>query len=115
VQVVEDDFLITNAERVRGGAADGACNAVLVEPSQARTVTEVRAAFDAALVVGWDAIISGRSGEGEDVAVVHLAIGWGARQLKIGSVSRSERMKWNEVLRIEEALRPEARLAAWSR
>ena len=55
-------------------------------------------------------IVSARSGESEDVTIVHLAVGWGADQLKVGSFSRSERMaKWNEGLRIEEALGPRAR------
>jgi enolase len=61
---------------------------------------------------GFGTIISARSGETEDVAIAHLAIGWQAGQLKVGSFARSERMaKWNEVLRIEEALGPEARFA----
>jgi enolase len=56
--------------------------------------------------------VSARSGETEDVSIVHLAIGWGAGQLKVGSFSRSERMaKWNEALRIEEALGADARFA----
>jgi enolase len=71
--------------------------------------------------VGWDVIISARSGESEDVTLVHLAVGWGIPQLKVGSFARSERMaKWNEALRIGEviptgmALPPRA-LFAWNR
>ena len=105
VQIVGDDFLVTNAARVREAAALGACNAVLVKPNQAGTVTEAKAALDAAREAGWGAIVSARSGETEDVTIVHLAVGWGAGQLKVGSFARSERMaKWNEALRIEEAL-----------
>jgi enolase len=110
VQIVGDDFLVTSAERVR--AAAGACNAILIKPNQAGTVTEARAALEAARQAGWGAIVSARSGETEDVTVVHLAIGWGVPQLKVGSFARSERMaKWNEVLRIEEALGTRARFA----
>ena len=55
--------------------------------------------------MGWESIVSARSGETEDVTVVHLAVGWGVAQLKVGSFARSERMaKWNEGLRIAEAL-----------
>ena len=112
VQIVGDDFLVTNAARVREAARLGACNAVLVKPNQAGTVSEARAALQAARENGWGAIVSARSGESEDVTIVHLAIGWGAGQLKVGSFARSERMaKWNEGLRIEEALGPSARFA----
>jgi enolase len=112
VQIVGDDFLVTSAARVCEAVALGACNAVLVKPNQAGTVTEAKAALDTARAAGWGAIVSARSGETEDVTIVHLAIGWGARQLKVGSFARSERMaKWNEGLRIEEALGPRARFA----
>ena len=103
VQVVGDDFFVTSAERVRKAA--GACNAVLLKPNQVGTVTETLACWDAARESGYRAIVSARSGESEDVSIVHLAVGWGVPQLKVGSFSRSERMaKWNEGLRIEEAL-----------
>jgi enolase 1/2/3 len=103
VQVVGDDFFVTSAERVR--KADGACNAVLLKPNQVGTVTETFACWQAARESGYRAIVSARSGESEDVSIVHLAVGWGVPQLKVGSFSRSERMaKWNEALRIEETL-----------
>ena len=105
VQVVLDDAVVTDAGRIRAHAAAGAGNATLVKPNQAGTLTESRAAFDAARELGWDAIVSARSGETEDVTIVHLAVGWGVRQLKVGSFARSERMaKWNEGLRIGESL-----------
>jgi enolase len=105
LQIVGDDFLVTNAGRVRAAAAAGACNTVLVKPNQAGTLTETRAALEAAHAAGWDAIVSARSGETEDVTIVHLAVGWGVRHLKVGSITRSERLaKWNEGLRIAEAL-----------
>ncbi len=112
VQIVGDDFLVTSARRVEQAARDGACNALLAKPNQAGTVTEARAAFDAARAAGFGTIVSARSGETEDVTIVHLAVGWGAGQLKVGSFARSERMaKWNEGLRIEGALGPEAAFA----
>jgi enolase len=103
VQIVGDDFFVTSAERVKN--AQGACNTVLLKPNQVGTLTETLACWDAAREAGYRAIVSARSGETEDVSIVHLAVGWGVGQLKVGSFSRSERMaKWNEGLRIEEAL-----------
>ena len=103
IQVVGDDFFVTDAQRVR--TAHGACNTVLLKPNQVGTVTETLACWDAARAAGYRAIVSARSGETEDVSIVHLAVGWGVPQLKVGSFARSERMaKWNEALRIEEAL-----------
>lgn len=113
VQIVGDDLLVTNADRVQRAAAQGLCNTVLLKPNQAGTLTETRAALDAARTAGWGAIVSARSGETEDVTIVHLAVGWGIPQLKVGSFSRSERMaKWNEALRIEEHLGAKKRFAA---
>jgi enolase len=112
VQIIGDDLLVTNAARVRQAAASGVCNAVLIKPNQAGTVSETKAALEAGRSAGFGTIISARSGETEDVTIAHLAVGWNAGQLKVGSFSRSERMaKWNEMLRIEEALGPAARLA----
>jgi enolase len=103
IQVVGDDFFVTSEEKVR--TADGACNTVLLKPNQVGTVSETLACWNAAREVGYRAIVSARSGESEDVSIVHLAVGWGVPQLKVGSFARSERMaKWNEALRIEEAL-----------
>jgi enolase len=112
VQVIGDDFLVTSAGRVAAAAAAGACNAALIKPNQAGTVSETRDALEAARRAGWATIVSARSGETEDVSIAHLAVGWNAGQLKVGSFARSERMaKWNEVLRIEEALGDRARFA----
>ena len=103
VQIVGDDFFVTSAERVRN--AHGACNTVLLKPNQVGTLTETYACWNAAREAGYRAIVSARSGETEDVSIVHIAVGWGVGQLKVGSFARSERMaKWNEGLRIEEAL-----------
>ncbi len=112
VQVVADDLTVTEAARVRAAAARGAGTTLLVKPNQRGTLTETRAAFEAARAAGWRTIVSARSGETEDVTIVHLAVGWAADQLKVGSFARSERMaKWNEALRIEQALGTAARLA----
>ena len=103
IQVVGDDFFVTRASRVQKAA--GACNTVLLKPNQVGTLTETAACWNAARDAGYRAIVSARSGETEDVSIVHLAVGWGVGQLKVGSFARSERMaKWNEGLRIEEAL-----------
>jgi len=93
---------VTNADRLRRAAAVGACNCMLVKPNQAGTVTETRLALDAANEAGYGTIMSARSGETEDVAIVHLATGWNAGQLKVGAFARGERTaKWNEALRLE--------------
>ncbi len=112
VQVVGDDLLVTQAERVHRIAALGAANALLVKPNQRGTLTETRAALDAARIAGFDTIVSARSGETEDVTIAHLVVGWNAGQFKVGSFARSERMaKWNEVLRIEQELDGNGRFA----
>jgi len=112
VEIVGDDYLTTDAARVRTAAADAACNAVLVKPNQAGTLSEALAALRAGKDAGFATIVSARSGETEDVSIVHLAVGWNAGRLKVGSFARSERMaKWNEGLRIEEALGSAARFA----
>jgi enolase len=101
VQIVGDDLFVTSAAKLDAGLA----NAVLLKPNQVGTVTETLACWSAAKDKGMRAIVSARSGETEDVSIVHLAVGWGVPQLKVGSFARSERMaKWNEGLRIEEAL-----------
>ncbi|WP_299472601.1 phosphopyruvate hydratase [uncultured Roseibium sp.] len=105
VQIIGDDYLVTNANLVEQAKADRACNAVLVKVNQAGTVSEAVQAFSAAKQAGWGAIVSARSGETEDVSISHLATGLGCDQLKVGSFTRSERMvKWNECLRIQEEL-----------
>jgi enolase len=112
VQVIGDDFLVSKASRVREAALRGAANAVLLKPNQRGTLTETLEAWDAAKQAGFAGIASARSGETEDVTIVHLAVGWGVGQLKVGSFARGERMaKWNEALRIEEALGARARFA----
>jgi enolase len=112
VQVIGDDYLVTDAGRVARAAARRACSAVLVKPNQAGTITEAHEALLAAKAAGWGTIVSARSGESEDVTIAHLAVGWDAGQFKVGSIARGERTaKWNEMLRIEESLGPAAKLA----
>ena len=115
VQVIGDDVLVTNADRVARAGEAGVCNAALIKVNQVGTVTEAKAALDAAQARGWGALVSARSGETEDVTIAHLATGWNAGQLKVGSFTRSERMaKWNEMLRIEEAMGGDAVFAGAS-
>jgi len=112
VQIIGDDYLTTNAQRIADARVDEACNAVLIKVNQVGTLTEAKAALDAGKAAGFGTIISARSGESEDTAIAHLAVGWNAGQIKVGSFARSERMaKWNEVLRIEDSLGKDARFA----
>ena len=105
VQIIGDDYVVTNADLVASAAEAGACNCALIKVNQAGTVSEGVAAFEAAQDAGWTAVVSARSGETEDVSISHLSVGLGAGQLKVGSFQRSERMvKWNECLRIQDAL-----------
>jgi enolase len=112
VQVVGDDFLVSHAGRLRDAARRGAGNAIVLKPNQRGTLTEIRQAWEAARELGYAGIVSARSGETEDTTIVHLAVGWGIPQLKVGSMARGERTaKWNEALRIEEAMGPLAKFA----
>jgi len=105
VQIIGDDYLVTNATLVEQAQKDGACNAVLIKVNQAGTITESFETFRKARAAGWGTIVSARSGETEDVSISHLATGLGGGQLKVGSFTRSERMvKWNECLRIQDTL-----------
>lgn len=105
VQIIGDDYLVTNARLVEEAAAAGACNAVLIKVNQAGTVTESVQTFEAAAKAGFGAVVSARSGETEDVSISHLSTGLGGGQLKVGSFTRSERMaKWNECLRFQDDL-----------
>lgn len=115
VQIIGDDVLVTKAERVERAGDAEVCNAALIKVNQVGTVTEAKAALAAAVALGWGTIVSARSGESEDVTIAHLATGWNAGQLKVGSFTRSERMaKWNEMLRIEEAMGKDAGFAGFS-
>ena len=105
LQIIGDDYLVTNPNLVKQAIADKATNAVLIKVNQIGTVTEAVEAFKTARSGGFGTIVSARSGETEDVTISHLSVGLGAGQLKVGSFQRSERMaKWNEILRIQDQL-----------
>jgi enolase len=114
VQLVGDDLFVTNPERLRQGIARGMANAVLVKVNQIGTLTETLEVVRLAREAGYRAVISARSGETEDDTLADLAVATGAGQIKIGSVARSERLaKYNQLLRIEEAMGPDAPFATW--
>ncbi len=101
-QLVGDDLLVTNSERLQRAIDTNAGNAILIKPNQVGTLTETIRTIQLAKKNNWNTIISHRSGETEDVTIAHIAIGTGAGQIKTGSLSRSERTaKHNEILRIE--------------
>jgi enolase len=113
-QVVGDDLLVTNPERIRRGIADQAANSVLVKLNQIGTLTETLEAVDTAHRAGWTAVISHRSGETEDTFIADLAVATGAGQIKTGAPARSERTaKYNRLLEIAEDLGPGAEYAGW--
>ena len=101
IQIVGDDLLVTNADFIYEAKKLNLCNAALIKPNQIGTISETYEAVEAAKTNNMSQIISARSGETEDVTIMHLAVAWGINQIKVGSFSRSERMiKWNEGLRI---------------
>jgi enolase len=105
MQLIGDDLFATNAVRLRRGIETGVANAVLVKPNQAGTLTEALDVIRLARDHGYRTIVSARSGETEDTFLADLAVGSGAGQIKVGSITRSERAaKWNQLLRIEEEL-----------
>ena len=98
-----DDLLATNPERIRRAVREGAANALLLKVNQIGTLTEAAEACTAARAAGWRVVVSARSGETEDDWLADLSVGWGGDALKVGSITRSERLaKWNRLLAIEE-------------
>jgi enolase len=105
VQLVGDDLFVTNASRLRRGIVEGAGNAILVKVNQIGTLTETLEAVQVAREAGYAAVMSHRSGETEDTTIADLAVATGCGQIKTGAPSRSDRVaKYNQLLRIEEAL-----------
>lgn len=105
LQLVGDDLLVTNTKYLQEAIGKKAANAILIKPNQIGTLSETIEAVKMAQGAGWRTVISHRSGETEDVALAHLAVGLNAGQIKTGSFSRGERMaKYNELLRIAERL-----------
>jgi enolase len=112
VQLVGDDLLVTNPEFVRRGIAERAANSVLVKVNQIGSLTETLEAVQLAHRAGWTAMISHRSGETEDATIADIAVAVNAGQIKTGAPARSDRVaKYNQLLRIEEALGDAARYA----
>jgi enolase len=110
MQIIGDDLFTTNPTRIQEGIDRGVANSVLIKLNQIGTVTETLNAIRLTQEAGWAPVVSARSGETEDAFITHLAVATNAGQLKVGSFCRSERMaKWNEGLRIERLLGPEAR------
>jgi len=112
VQLVGDDLYVTNPDRIARGIARSAGNAVLIKVNQIGTLTETLEAIRTTREHGWNAVISHRSGETEDATIADLVVATGAGQIKTGAPARSERVcKYNQLLRIEEALGGRARYA----
>ena len=112
VQLIGDDLFATQSARVQTGIDRRAANAVLIKVNQVGTLTETFDAMRLARRHGYRCIVSARSGETEDATIADLAVATGAGQIKIGSIVRSERLaKYNRLLRIEEALGPNAPFA----
>jgi enolase len=112
VQLVGDDLLVTNVERIRRGIEEKAANSVLIKLNQIGTLTETLDAIAEARKAGWTSVISHRSGETEDTTIADLVVATGAGQIKTGAPARGERTaKYNRLLRIEEEMRKEARYA----
>jgi enolase len=115
VQLVGDDLFVTSPVLLRRGMAEGVANAVLIKPNQIGTLTETLETIRLAREGGYAAIVSHRSGETDDVTIADLAVATGAGQIKTGAPSRGERVaKYNQLLRIEEALGERARYAGWA-
>ena len=114
IQIVGDDLLVTNTQRLAKGIELKAANAILIKLNQIGTVTETMEAIDMARKAGWGAVVSHRSGETEDAIIADLAVGAAMGQIKTGSLCRSERVaKYNRLLRIEAELRGSGRIWNW--
>jgi enolase len=110
IQLVGDDVFVTNTERLQRGIDGGVANSILIKVNQIGTLSETLAAIELARSAGYTAVISHRSGETEDVTIADLIVATGVGQIKTGAPSRSERVaKYNQLLRIEEALGERAR------
>ena len=105
VQIVGDDFYVTNTQRLAKGIAQGCTNSILIKVNQIGTLTETLEAVEMAHRAGLTSVISHRSGETEDITIADIAVATNCGQIKTGSISRSDRVaKYNQLLRIEEQL-----------
>ena len=115
VQLVGDDLFVTNTERLSRGIELGVANSILIKVNQIGTLTETLAAMRMAEEAGYTAVMSHRSGETEDTTIADLAVATGCGQIKTGAPSRSDRVaKYNQLLRIEEALGADATYGRFS-
>jgi enolase len=115
VQLVGDDLFVTNPVRLAEGIAKGVANAILIKVNQIGTLSETLDAVGMAHKAGYRAVMSHRSGETEDATIADLAVATNCGQIKTGSLARSDRLaKYNQLLRIEEELGPQARYAGAS-
>ena len=115
VQIVGDDLLVTNTERVKRAIKEESCNALLVKVNQIGSLTETIEAVETCHRAGWRAVTSHRSGETEDSTIADLAVALNTGQIKTGAPARSDRVaKYNQLLRIEAELGETAAYAGWS-
>jgi len=115
VQIVGDDLLVTNTERVRKAIKEESCNALLVKYNQIGTLTETIEAVETCQRAGWRAVTSHRSGETEDSTIADLVVALNCGQIKTGAPARSDRVaKYNQLIRIEAELGDVAKYAGWS-
>ncbi|MGI6616564.1 MAG: phosphopyruvate hydratase [Saccharofermentanales bacterium] len=114
IQLVGDDLFVTNTDRLARGIDLDAANSILIKVNQIGTLSETFDAIDMAQSNGWTAVVSHRSGETEDVSIADIVVAMGTGQIKTGAPSRSDRVaKYNQLLRIEEALGDSALYAEW--
>ena len=105
IQIMGDDFFVTNTKRLEKGIAMGACNSILIKLNQIGTVTETIEAINMAKKAGYTAVVSHRSGETEDTYIADLTVAMETGQIKTGSMSRTDRIaKYNQLMRIEDAM-----------
>src|SRR6185295_426541 len=114
VQLVGDDIFVTSSERLARGIEVGVANSILVKVNQIGTLTETLDTVSLAMSSGYSVVMSHRSGETEDTTIADLAVATGCGQIKTGAPSRSDRVaKYNQLLRIEEALGERAVYPGW--
>ena len=114
-QLVGDDLFVTNSARLRDGIKMGVANSILVKVNQIGSLSETLDAVETAHKAGYTAVMSHRSGETEDSTIADLAVATNCGQIKTGSLSRSDRLaKYNQLIRIEEQLGPQAKYAGRS-
>jgi enolase len=105
IQIVGDDFFVTNTKRLERGIKEGSCNSILIKVNQIGTVTETYEAVEMAKRAGYTAVVSHRSGETADTFIADLVVALETGQIKTGSMSRTDRIaKYNQLMRIEEEL-----------